>query len=139
MTMPRFRPLLSTALALAAVAAAIPAIASADCPGASGDCPYTSVVQNGQRGGGVLRFPQAVAVGPDGAVYVVDQGSHLIQQFSADGQWLRDIGSAGTRPGELSAIGAVAVTSDNQVVVADGSSNRIVRFENTGGLIGSWG
>lgn len=142
--MPRFRPLLSTALAVATTAvaaAAIPATASADCPGSSSatSCPYKALAQNGQRGGGVLRFPQAVAVGPDGNVYVVDQGSHLIQQFAPNGQWLRDIGNAGTRPGELSAIGAVAVTGDNQVVVADGASNRIVRFSNTGGLIDSWG
>jgi tripartite motif-containing protein 71 len=136
MTMPRFLPLLCLALAVAAIA--VPA-ASADCPGTSGTCPYTGLVQNGARGGGVLRFPQAVAVGPDGAVYVVDQGSHLVQQFAPDGTWLRDIGTAGTRPGELSAIGAVAVTSDNQVVVADGASNRIVRFDATGGLIDSWG
>jgi DNA-binding beta-propeller fold protein YncE len=136
MTMPRFLPLLCLALVLAAIA--VPA-ASADCPGTSGTCPYTGLVQNGARGGGVLRFPQAVAVGPDGAVYVVDQGSHLVQQFAPDGTWLRDIGTAGTRPGELSAIGAVAVTSDNQVVVADGASNRVVRFDATGGLIDSWG
>ena len=134
--MPRFLPLLSLALAVAAIA--VP-VASADCPGTSGTCPYTGLLQNGQRGGGVLRFPQAVAVGPDGAVYVTDQGSHLVQQFAPDGTWLRDIGTAGTRPGELSAIGAVAVTSDNQVVVADGASNRIVRFDSTGGLIDSWG
>ena len=52
--MPRFRTLLSTALALAATAAAIPATASADCPGASSSaCPYTGVAQNGARGGGV--------------------------------------------------------------------------------------
>jgi DNA-binding beta-propeller fold protein YncE len=136
MTMPRFLPLLSLALAVAAIA--VPA-ASADCPGTSGACPYTGLAQNGARGGGVLRFPQAVAVGPDGAVYVTDQGSHLVQQFAPDGTWLRDIGTAGTRPGELSAIGAIAVTSDNQIVVADGASNRIVRFDSTGGLIDSWG
>lgn len=143
MTMPRFLPALSLALTTAALAAAsLPAAASADCPGSSSAtaCPYSGVAQNGQRGGGVLRFPQAVAVGPDGNVYVTDQGSHLIQQFRPDGTWLRDIGSAGTRPGELSAIGAVAVTGDNQVVVADGGSNRVVRFNtSTGDLIGSWG
>lgn len=138
--MPRFRPLLSTALALAATAAAaLPATASADCPGTSGACPYSGLTQNGSRGGGVLRFPQAVAVGPDGLVYVVDQGSHLVQQFAPSGQWLRDIGTAGTRPGELSAIGAVTVTGDNQIVVADGGSNRVVRFNATGSLIDSWG
>ena len=36
-------------------------------------------------------------------------------------------------------MGAIAVTGDNQVVVADGGTNRIVRFDATGGLIDSWG
>ncbi len=125
-------------LAAALVVAAVPAAAQADCPGSSASaCPYSGLSQNGQRGGGVLRFPQAVAVGPDGAVYVTDQGSHIVQQFGPDGTWLRDIGTAGSRPGELSAMGAVAVTGDNQVVVADGGTNRIVRFDATGGLIDS--
>src|SRR3954467_1192248 len=93
------------------------AAAQADCPGSSSaTCPYTSIFQNGARGSGVLRFPQAVAVGPDSNVYVTDQGSHLVQKFTPAGQWLADIGAAGTRPGELSAIGAVAVTGDNQVI-----------------------
>src|SRR4051812_19847091 len=135
----RRRLLPSLIAAGALLATASPAVA--DCPGSSSatQCPYSSVGQTGARGSGVLRFPQAVAVGPDGNVYVTDQGSHLIQQFQPDGTWLRDIGSAGTRPGELSAIGAIAVTGDNQVVVADGGSNRIVRFTATGDLIGSWG
>ena len=137
MSMRRLLSPLILALALAATAAPP---ASADCPGASASaCPYSGLTQNGQRGGGVLRFPQAVAVGPDGLVYVTDQGSHVVQQFAPDGTWMRDIGTAGTRPGELTAMGAVAVTGDNQVVVADGGSNRIVRFDATGGLIDSWG
>ncbi|MCW2994075.1 MAG: hypothetical protein JWQ18_1570 [Conexibacter sp.] len=135
------RRLLSPLLLTAALLALAAPAAQADCPGASASaCPYTGLAQNGARGGGVLRFPQAVAVSPvDGAVYVTDQGSHIVQQFAPDGTWLRDIGTAGTRPGELTAMGAVAVTGDNQVVVADGGSNRIVRFDTTGGLIDSWG
>jgi tripartite motif-containing protein 71 len=132
------RLLAPLALSAALIATAAPA-ARADCPGGSDPCPYTGAQQSGQRGGGVLRFPQAVAVGPDGAVYVTDQGSHLIQQFAPDGTWLRDIGTAGSRPGELSAIGAVGVAGDGTVLVADGGSNRIVRFDSTGGLMGSWG
>jgi tripartite motif-containing protein 71 len=132
---------LAAAAAFAALApAALPTAASADCFTAGGStCPYNAVAQNGQRGGGVLRFPQAVAVGPDGLVYVTDQGSHVVQQFSPEGTWLRDIGTAGSRPGELSAIGAVTVTGDNAVVVADGGTNRIVRFNTTGTMLGSWG
>jgi DNA-binding beta-propeller fold protein YncE len=134
----RLLPSLIAAGALLISAAA----AQADCPGSSSatQCPYSAVSQTGARGSGVLRFPQAVAVGPDGNVYVTDQGSHLVQKFAPTGQWLQDIGSAGTRPGELTAIGAVAVTGDNQLVVADGGSNRIVRFAaGSGDLIGSWG
>jgi DNA-binding beta-propeller fold protein YncE len=134
--------LLIAAGALLATAVATPPAALADCPGNSSavQCPYVSLSQTGSRGGGVLRFPQAVAVGPDGNVYVTDQGSHLIQKFTPAGQWLADIGNAGTRPGELTAIGAIAVTGDDQVVVADGGSNRVVRFNGvTGELIGSWG
>jgi tripartite motif-containing protein 71 len=131
--------LLSASAAAVGIGAAAPA-AQADCLSAGGSsCPYTAVQQSGSRGGGVLRFPQSVAVGPDGAVYVTDQGSHIVQQFGADGTWLRDIGTAGSRPGELSAIGAVTVAGDNTVLVADGGTNRVVRFDNTGGLINSWG
>src|SRR3954451_5805353 len=128
--MPRRRRLLPSILiaagALFAAPAAMPTAVLADCPGnySAVACPHVSAAQTGSRGGGVLLFPQAVAVGPDGNVYVTDQGSHLVQKFTPAGQWLADIGAAG--PGELSAIGAIAITGDNQVVVADGGSNRIV-------------
>ena len=82
----------------------------------------------GQRAEGVLRFPQALAVGPDGSVYVADQGSHVVQVFGPDGVFRREVGIAGTRPGQLSAVGAIAVAGDGSLLVADGS-NRIDRFD----------
>lgn len=124
----------------AIVIALIPAApAAADCPGGSGaTCLYTTQSEIGQRSGGVLRFPQAVAVGPDGTVYVGDQGSKTVQAFNPDGSFKRDYGSAGTKPGELSAIGALAVAGDGSLVVADGS-NKIVRFAPGGELLANWG
>jgi tripartite motif-containing protein 71 len=129
-------------LRVAAVAAALslaPATASADCPGGGATCPYVSASQIGQRGGGVLRFPQAVAVGPDGSIYVGDQGSHVVQVFGPDGTFRREVGIAGTRPGELSAVGSLAVAGDGSLLVADGGSNRVVRFDANGTLLTSWG
>jgi tripartite motif-containing protein 71 len=129
-------------LRLVAVAAALslaPATASADCPGGGATCPYVSASQIGQRGGGVLRFPQAVAVGPDGSVYVGDQGSHVVQVFGPDGRFRREVGIAGRRPGELSAVGSLAVAGDGSLLVADGGTNRIVRFDANGTLLNSWG
>jgi DNA-binding beta-propeller fold protein YncE len=125
-------------LASAAVLAAGAAPARAvDCPGAS-PCPYTAVTQIGRRGEGVLRFPQAVAVGPDGAVYVADQGSHVVQVFAPDGTFLREVGVSGTGPGQFTSVGAIAVAADNTLFVADGT-NRIDRFAPTGALIDSFG
>src|SRR4051812_16919299 len=75
--------------------AAPAAPAAAAAPGAAPACPYSAASQVGQRGEGVLRFPQAVAVGPDGTVYVADQGSHVVQAFAPDGRFVREVGIAG--------------------------------------------
>ena len=127
---------LAAGVAAALLASAPPALA-ADCPGAS-PCPYVAASQVGNRGEGVLRFPQAVAVGPDGAIYVADQGSHVVQVFAPSGQFLREVGLSGTGPGQFTSVGAVAVAADGTLFVADGT-NRIDRFAPTGALMGSFG
>jgi tripartite motif-containing protein 71 len=133
----RLRALVVATLATAATAAG-PSPAHADCPGAIPGCPYAAAVQIGARGEGVLRFPQAVAVGPDGSVYVADQASHVVQVFAPDGRFLRQVGVAGTGPGKLSSVGAIAVAPDGTLFVADGT-NRIDRFGINGELLGSFG
>src|SRR3954469_22434124 len=115
----------------------LPAAASA-CPGAADPCPYSASGGIGNRTGGVLRFPQASAVGPDGSVYVADQYSHAIQVFGPDGAFRREIGAAGSGPGGLSSVGAVAVAADGSVYVADGA-DRIDRFAADGSLLNSFG
>lgn len=130
----------ASALSICALAACLALSASAfaaGCPGAA-VCPYSASSQTGQRGGGVLRFPQAVAVGPDGAIYVGDQASHIIQVFAPDGTFVREIGIAGSGPGELSSVGSVAMAPDNTLFVANGS-NRIDRFSAAGQLLNSFG
>ena len=128
----------SALLLLAALLAAPRAEAQSACPGAAPACPYVLSSQIGQRAGGVLRFPQSVAIGPDGSVYVADQSSSVIQVFGPDGSFRREIGRAGTRPGELTSVGAITVAADNTLLVADGS-NRIDRFDAAGRLLGSFG
>ena len=133
----RLRGALAAALLLGLLAGAAPA--RADCPGAGGTCPYVArLARSAQRGEGVLRFPQAVAVGPDGAIYVADQGSHVVQVFAPSGEFVREVGLSGTGPGQFTSVGAVAVAADGTLFVADGA-NRIDRFAPTGALIGSFG
>jgi tripartite motif-containing protein 71 len=123
---------------LAVLAGAPPALAQVPCPGATPSCPWVGASQIGQSAGGVMRFPQAIAIGPDGNVYVGDQGSHVVQVFTPQGQFVRTVGAAGQRPGELSAVGALAVADDGSLLVADGR-NRIDRFHPGGSLLNSWG
>lgn len=123
---------------MASLATAPRAQAQGACPGAVPACPYTIASQVGQRAGGVLRFPQSVAIGPDGSVYVADQSSSVIQVFGPDGSLRREVGRAGTRPGELTSVGAITVAADNTLFVADGS-NRIDRFDAAGNLLRSFG
>lgn len=126
----RLLPLL-TLLALPAAAAAAP------CPGA-GECPYVGASQLGQATGGTLRFPQAVGLDAAGNLYVGDQGSHAVQVFDPSGAFLRSFGTPGSRAGELSGVGALAVAGDGSVLVADGA-NRIDRFGADGALQNSFG
>jgi tripartite motif-containing protein 71 len=133
------RPLRALVAAVGlALVAALPAAARADCPGGGATCPYVTSSAVGQRAEGVLRFPQALAIGPDGSIYVADQGSHVVQVFGPDGAFRREVGLAGSKPGQLSAVGAIAVAGDGSLLVADGS-NRIDRFDGGGQLIDSWG
>jgi tripartite motif-containing protein 71 len=135
----RMRTTLSTLAVAALLGAVVAPAARADCPGATAPtCPYAAVGQTGQRGEGVLRFPQSVAVGPDGSVYVGDQASHVVQVFAPDGTYLREVGSAGTRPGQLTSVGGLAAAPDGSLLVADGTS-RIDRFDAGGNLLNSFG
>ena len=80
-------------------------LALAAAPAAA--APYSSVTAVGKTGGGILRFPQAVAyddsgvADPAGApvgpyVYVADQYSFLVQKFTRGGTFVRQWGGFGT-------------------------------------------
>ena len=79
-----------------------------------------------------------MAIGPDGLVYVGDQSSSVVQVFDATGKFVREVGRAGVRPGELGSVGAIAVAADNTLFVAEGT-NRIDRFDAGGNLVQSFG
>src|SRR5262249_36354536 len=74
-----------------------------------------SVVGEAPTGGGVLRFPQAVAYSPGGGTIVVgDQFSGKVSVFGAAGDFRFTLGSRATRrePGRIGVVGGVAVDRD---------------------------
>jgi DNA-binding beta-propeller fold protein YncE len=89
------------------------------------------------EGNGKLTAPRAVAVAPNGTVYVADFLDR-IQYFDPDGTYRGQWGGNGRDPGQFDFPLALAVGPNGTVYVAD-SSNRIQHFDAAGSYLGEWG
>ena len=88
----------------------------------------------------------AVALGPDGTVFVADRVNHEIRVFGLDGQHLRTFGREGEGPGEFTGLYSIAWVGD-RLLTFDPPQGRIGEFtaqgewlgqrRTTGGLTGS--
>ncbi len=94
-----------------------------------------------------FQAPRAVAVAPDGTLYVADSGNHRIVHLSADGQVLHTWGTFGditqgldaAPPGTFNEPWGVAVGPDGSVYVADTWNHRIQKFTPDGQFVTQWG
>jgi tripartite motif-containing protein 71 len=134
------RASLCLAVALTGACVAAGAAAAEACPGSgAAPCPYANVQTVGQRGEGVLRFPEAVAVDTSGDVYVADQLSYVVQKFTAAGAFETQWGAYGGGHGQFGPIGGLAVDGAGDVYVVDSSHDRIEKFGPNGEFISTWG
>jgi streptogramin lyase len=88
-----------------------------------------------------IRFPEGVAVGPDGNVYVVEGASNgtRVSVWTPTGSYVRAFGDFGSGPGQMDSPKQVAVDAQGFVYVADSGNSRIDRFSPGGGFVGSIG
>jgi DNA-binding beta-propeller fold protein YncE len=84
----------------------------------------------GKRGAeeGEFNGPTAVAVGPDGRVYVTDTLNYRVQVFGPDLAFVRSFGSLGVRPGQFRRPKGIAVDADSVVYVVDSDYNNFQMF-----------
>lgn len=80
-------------------------------------------------------LPTDVIVGRDGDLYVTDSGNEGIDVFTTGGSFVRSFGESG--PGSLSGPVALALDGSGGIEVADQVGERLVRFSEEGGFLGS--
>jgi uncharacterized protein (TIGR03663 family) len=95
----------------------------------------------GPAPGGTFDQPWGVGVAPDGNVFVADTWNYRIQEFTADGKFVRMWGSSGQANTPTGFYGPrdVAVDSKGRVYVADTGNKRIVVFDENGNYLAQIG
>ena len=91
---------------------------------------------------GEFSAPTNVAVDKDGNLYVTDTLNDRIEEFDAEGVFIRAFGKNGDGPGEFTRPKGVAIDCDGHVWVADAMMNRLQVFTPEGDLrliIGGFG
>lgn len=119
---------------------------AAERPGHEGGAPagfspddLSDVWQNRGREPGEFRYPVAVALAPDGTVYVSDQLNFRVQAFDRDGRFLRQVGRLGDQPGTFTRPKGVAVDSEGHLYVVDGSFSNVQVFDAQGRVLLAFG
>jgi DNA-binding beta-propeller fold protein YncE len=96
-------------------------------------------VEGTGRGAAGLVWPVAIAVGPDGNLYVSDEGTHKISVFNPDGGLVRQWAELGAAPGQLNRPSGFAFDSEGTIFVADTFNHRVQRFTLEGRHLGTFG
>jgi predicted membrane-bound mannosyltransferase/DNA-binding beta-propeller fold protein YncE len=101
----------------------------------------------GQTGSEPAQFsaPRAVALAPDGSLYVADSMNHRIQHIDSDGNPIGEWGTfgsvdqGGAPGGTFNEPWGVAVGPDGSVYVADTWNHRVQKFTADGDFVTMWG
>jgi DNA-binding beta-propeller fold protein YncE len=84
---------------------------------------------------------RAMALGPDGLLYLADACNHRIQVFTRDGALVRYWGTQGHEPGQLSYPYDLAFAPGKTpcLYVVEYGNNRVQKFTPEGESLGTWG
>lgn len=88
---------------------------------------------------GRFNRPRALALGPDGLLYVADAGNHRIQVFTHDGDFVRAWGEPGAGPGQMSYPYDLAFNAAGELYVVEYGNSRVQKFTKDGQSMGTWG
>lgn len=87
---------------------------------------------------GTFQKPTALALAPDGSVWVLDTLNHRLQHFTAEGKFIAVVGSKGTAAGQFLNPTDIAIAKDGSLWVTD-AGNRIQHLSQDGHVIKQFG
>ncbi len=82
---------------------------------------------------------RALALGPDGLLYVADACNHRVQVFTRWGELVRYWGEPGEAPGQLSYPYDLAFNAAGELYVVEYGNHRVQKFTPEGASLGCWG
>jgi DNA-binding beta-propeller fold protein YncE len=82
---------------------------------------------------------RALALGPDGHLYVADACNHRVQVFTRDGRLVRCWGRPGPQPGQLAYPYDLAFGRRGELYVVEYGNHRVQKFTPAGVSLGCWG
>ena len=88
---------------------------------------------------GEFQRVRALALGPDGNLYVADACNHRIQVFDRMGKLVRHWGETGLEPGKLSYPYDLAFNAAGDLYVVEYGNHRVQKFTAEGKSLGCWG
>ena len=88
---------------------------------------------------GQFSRPRALALGPDGLLYVADACNHRIQVFDREGKLMRLWGTPGEAVGELMYPYDLAFDASGLLYIAEFGNHRVQKFTREGQTLGTWG
>lgn len=84
---------------------------------------------------GLLNLPRDLTIGPQGNVYVVDGGNFRVQEFTAEGDFVRAFGEIGTRMGQFSRPKGISLDPQGNLYVSDATFGNFQIFNPEGRLL----
>jgi len=85
-----------------------------------------------------LYGPRDICTDRDGNLWVSDTGNKRLLQFTADGEFIRQIGGAGSLPGQFLEPVGVACDGDGNLYVADTWNVRLQKFNASIEFVAEW-
>lgn len=105
----------------------------------------TTVGFTADFGGRGFHLPTAMAIRPDGHIFVLSRSSHTatpglrIGEVNLDHKFYGEFGSHGTDEGQFIRPTALAIDARNHLFAADDQLNRITEFDSHNKLVRTWG